>query len=577
MRADARPLEAAASNVPEAVAPPLVSDGVSAALPRAADFRPAVPAGVQQAASVLSRSPDAAPRLRAPSLDEVAPAAARTVAAGSAAAGSAASAVPRTVAAGSAASAVPTRRIWPAPAAAVAAPVISLMDDSDSAAPGVEAGRMEPGAAGRVHSLRNLIPTAKRLMSKREMETLPVPPLPRVVVVKEVGDLAPAFAVLSACNVLSIGVRAACAKAVLHNADGRGTPTGERNLGVTELIFVDGEVRVRPEILVIAGARLRDQYPLPAAICIDVVDEQVPDEVYVFNLPALLPAHGAALDAGLAPLLADPAKLILGVGIRQDLRALARSYYASVPCLQLPVRGVRDIGAQCNRNRGVLEPASMKACRANLRLLVAHFSGFKLYPGPLGLVSNIHAANEVQGVLMVYVSAGAFALDPTPSGAETLVDMGVVDVWGCRTCGNLSLDYWEPVMCTTACKQSWEAVHASDNWLEKPLEARLRKCVIGVSEPELRTLELQVLKRMMDKIKMRKTAALQSQRAKERKKAKTAKKAKEAKKVEKAKKVIAKGKKKKAKKNSSGKAKTAVKTEVKTAVKTEVKIEVGLA
>ncbi len=55
----------------------------------------------------------------------------------------------------------------------------------------------------------------------------------------------------------------------------------------------------------------------------------VPTTVYLFDLQALLPAHGAALSSALAAPLADPGTTLLGVGLCDDLLDLSHFHGGS--------------------------------------------------------------------------------------------------------------------------------------------------------------------------------------------------------------------------------------------------------
>lgn len=189
--------------------------------------------------------------------------------------------------------------------------------------------------------------------------------------------------------------------------------------------FRKGEPPERPSLLQIAGMPAGGAPAAGGGAAVVAV----PRTVYVFDLPALVPAHADALSRALEPLLAGPGSLLLGVGIAADLRALARHYGGAVAALRGPARGVLDLSAVVGDRR-----------RRGLRALAADYAGLALSKRqsrsdwsrrPLRPAQLQYAANDARAALAVYRAAGPDVF----TGGVAELDLGVVDVWACRVCG----------------------------------------------------------------------------------------------------------------------------------------------
>lgn len=282
----------------------------------------------------------------------------------------------------------------------------------------VGVGKQTAGGSGREESTgkgtREMRTKEEVAASKREAKlrqqafdnALPVlPPPEKVVLVDSGAALADAHLALSSCNVLGIDTE-------------------------TKPLFRVGEAPHPPALLQVAGMRME------SARAEDDVAAAKVASVYVFDLLALLPARqegwGSQFSRIMAPLLASPETLLLGVGIEEDLRELARHYGSSVPCFLEVVRGVVDLGsAKCEGAQG-------------LRRLLAEYAGFRLVKSqavsnwgqrPLSSKQLAYAANDARAALMVYAAAGASAFTGKPRD----IAIGEVVIAECRFCGNRGL------------------------------------------------------------------------------------------------------------------------------------------
>lgn len=156
-------------------------------------------------------------------------------------------------------------------------------------------------------------------------------------------------------------------------------------------------------------------------------------DVFVFDLLALLPRAGRNFSEGFREILASPQKLLLGVGIEEDLAGLARFYGAEVPAFAAPVSGVVDIGRVKGEKGGL-----------SLQRVVARFAGVRLVKKqstsnwarrPLQLAQIQYAANDARAALMVFAGVG----DGFCWEKKDEVRVGERLVWMCEACGAKAL------------------------------------------------------------------------------------------------------------------------------------------
>lgn len=269
-----------------------------------------------------------------------------------------------------------------------------------------------------------------------------LPPPKKVVLVDSGAALTDAHEALSACNVLGLDTE-------------------------TQPRFKVGVAANPPALLQIAGMRIGSA----AAGGDEAVARDAP--VYVFDLLTLLPTQqegwAPQFSRILAPLLASPETLLLGVGIEQDLCELARHYGSRVPCLLEVARGVVDLGsAKCKGGQG-------------LRRLLAEYAGFRLVKSqatsnwakrPLSTKQLAYAANDARAALMVYTGAGSAAFNGKPGD----VACGEVAIAECRFCGSRGLKA-AAVECKKDC--GWA------KWRDEEAKRYLAKGPGGIEEAEM--------------------------------------------------------------------------------------------
>lgn len=245
----------------------------------------------------------------------------------------------------------------------------------------------------------------------------PLPP-PSVVFVDTPAGVANAFAALAACNVFGFDTEA-------------------------PVLFVPGAAPQPPAILQIAGVAVEGGATayVPSGSAAFVAAP-----VFLFDLLALLPRYGAEFSRGMAGLLEDADKVLLGVGLRDDFVDLARFYGEAVPCFAGVVRGVVDIGYVTGevKNHG-------------LSRIAARFGGVRIVKGkmqksnwarrPLSTQQIVYAANDARAALVAFGGAG---IGMFKKMGEFCV--GTVVVWECGECGLLALK-----KCFSNCKKGCQS------------------------------------------------------------------------------------------------------------------------
>lgn len=207
--------------------------------------------------------------------------------------------------------------------------------------------------------------------------------------------------------------------------------------------------RPRLSFLTIAGVRLIDvrQGPKPFSPHNFDLIESCLQPVHVFDLHELARKYGHKLSAFLGTILADPDKVVVGVGVKNDLRLLVRDYARLIPCLVEVAWGIQDIGMLRGRSETF-----------NLPRLCSHFLGLRLYVtansegNQLSHSGLQHAANRVRLSLMVYVAVGSEGF-----GAEQRVELGKLPAWQCQVCFRRKiLDERPPDECRRiGCQEKW--------------------------------------------------------------------------------------------------------------------------
>lgn len=314
---------------------------------------------------------------------------------------------------------------------------------------------------------------------------------PEYVIANNLASLKLGLASLARCNVLSIRITPNS----FDPADSR-TPLKTMSF----FAYIDGVWRRRPGLLTIAGMSVSH----PSKFRHASISETQKETVVVFRMHKLVQSHGGALDAALGPMLRDPARVIVGLDVAADLRALAATYGTqsfadSVPCLRGVVNCVRDVG----RLSGDLQPRSLKYVASTVRcgsfyLPVAY--GNKAQYNSESMTFRL--ANEARAALQCYLLAGRRAF----SGLEERLDLAKVMVWMCTRCGALSLDYEEPVLC---CCGEWDVRDstyylADQDWLMKvnkaflpeSKERYLQRKAIDVNGAEMRELTSITVRRL---------------------------------------------------------------------------------
>lgn len=267
---------------------------------------------------------------------------------------------------------------------------------------------------------------------------LPEPPPPTTVFVDTSTALRTACAALASCDVFGV------------------------DMEMTSLRAPGGRL-LPPALLQVAGMAIVGDTLLYAPVSSGEVEvvRACGVTVYIFDLLRLLPEDAGLFSEGFKEILASPRKLLLGVGIENDLIRLVRSYGRDAACFAEPVSGVLDIGLV----KGAGRKLSLKEVTARFarRLLSKETGKGSWARRPLGMAQVTYAANDALAALLVYASAGAGPFEP----AKNDLCVGEKKVWMCKVCGTKALSMWR-LDCQERCGRRTKGLRGQGN-LQKVL------------------------------------------------------------------------------------------------------------